>query len=579
MNNRDSKLLLKIRLDKQDVGFCALIALIILVTRYWQTQNFGLYEDDLTIIPRAMTMKFPELLAFIANYIRNLYGHARPLSDSMIYFFSYLGWHIAGFHGPYIFGFLFVYLNTCLFFFLVRRISNFLLAAVCTLAYCLFSADTTQAFLTHTLGLQPSLTLLLLAAHAYLSNRRVLSYLLAFFILFSYETPYLVFLGIPLLKIPWKRGLIKEMIVHSIILGVGLGCVFLLRSAIGEGRVSDLSGQDILMVPLIHSIQGSLVSLGTYILRPLQVIQSFIQPYPEVTTTVSLLTVIVLSFAGFWWLFQKYAARYDWENTKFSLSRNKLKNLSSLPDEIKNLSQMIAAGFVMLACAYPLTFTVRAYAISGRDTRVHAAAVVGAAIIVGCVIILLASIAYAYRLQKILYLLTALLFALLAGYGVLIQRDYSKAWEYQRRFWTDLRALIPDVQDSTVILVDPSVLPDSRQIGANTWNMPRILNQLFLFPSDWKNPPRVYRLTPDWKEQILTEKGLFRLDVLTTVAPPSLYGEFDPADIIFIENQDGQMGRRSSLDIQDQEISLKNPSSPLLETFGKGFLYDFMIYK
>ena len=33
------------------------------------------------------------------------------------------------------------------------------------LVYCLFSADTTQAFITHSLGLQPSLTLLLLAFH------------------------------------------------------------------------------------------------------------------------------------------------------------------------------------------------------------------------------------------------------------------------------------------------------------------------------------------------------------------------------------------------------------------------------
>ena len=35
----------------------------------------------------------------------------------------------------------------------------------------------------------------------------------------------------------------------------------------------------------------------------------------------------------------------------------------------------------MLILAYPLTFTVRAYAISGRDTRVHLGAVLGAALL------------------------------------------------------------------------------------------------------------------------------------------------------------------------------------------------------
>ena len=194
--------------------------------RYWHSGHFGLYEDDLTIIPDAFQRSFSSLIEFIYSYIIHLYGHARPLSDSFIYLFSWLGWRIAGLWGPYLIGFAITAVNIGLFYWLIRRVSDRALALLSGLAFVLYAADTTQAFLTHSLGLQPSVLLILLAMHSYLSDWRVLSYGLAFIVLFGYELPFVLFAAVPLFKPTWNKRLFKELILHGLILSHYVGGYF-----------------------------------------------------------------------------------------------------------------------------------------------------------------------------------------------------------------------------------------------------------------------------------------------------------------------------------------------------------------
>ena len=154
------------------LGPVALLLATVWATDFWQFRDFGLYEDDFTFIPQAITMEFPELVQFIGTYIVRLYGHGRPLSDSFISLFSFLGWRVAGLRAVYGIGYLLVALNAILFYALLRQLGDELLALTGGLAFAVFPADTTQPFLTHSLGLQPSLTFLLLATHVYLSRRR-----------------------------------------------------------------------------------------------------------------------------------------------------------------------------------------------------------------------------------------------------------------------------------------------------------------------------------------------------------------------------------------------------------------------
>ena len=138
------------------------------VVRYWHSADFGLYEDDLTHLPTAVTMSGAELLQFVFDPVRNLrlYGNGHPLHFTLIFTLANLGWRLGDLNGPYWIGFVIGAINVALVCALFTRVHSKALGVLGGLAYVLYSADTTQAFLTHSLGLQPSITLFLIATHA-----------------------------------------------------------------------------------------------------------------------------------------------------------------------------------------------------------------------------------------------------------------------------------------------------------------------------------------------------------------------------------------------------------------------------
>jgi hypothetical protein len=235
------------------------------------------------------------------------------------------------------------------------------------------------------------------------------------------------------------------------------------------------------------------------------------------------------------------------------------------------------SGLLMLVLAYPLTFTIRAYAISGRDTRVHFAAVLGAAVVWGCFCWFLLSFAEAQRRRWVGALPLAVLFGFLVGFGFLVQKDYARSWSLQRAFWTDVLRLSPDLEEGTVILVRPEGLIETRHIDANTWNLPRILDQILAFPEAWEELPRVFRLRPGWEERILAEDGSFILNGGTVAAPPSLYTEVASDRVIFLDWQGDVLIRRTEpLILGDAELWLK-PVGDAARGMGRGFLYPYLV--
>jgi hypothetical protein len=179
-----------------------------------------------------------ELWKIIVQAFQHFVDHGKPLHPTLIYSLALIGGRIGDLFGVYITGYLIVTINAFLFYGLIKRISNQTFALISALAYCLFSADTTQAFITHSLGLQPSLTFLLLAMHSYISDKKVLSYLLLTGILLNYETPFLIFLGAPLLKKKWDERLPRELALNAAMLGGMLLSVLLIRHLMGESKQS-----------------------------------------------------------------------------------------------------------------------------------------------------------------------------------------------------------------------------------------------------------------------------------------------------------------------------------------------------
>jgi hypothetical protein len=552
------------------LGALALLAGLVCVARYWHSGQFGLYEDDFTRIPEALTMTALGIWGRIAWSFSNWVDHGKPLHPSLIYFLTFLGGRLGGLRALYGIGYLIFTSNVFLFYALLRRLQRPAVALLGGIGYALFSADTTQAFLTHSFGLQTSMLFLLLAFHAFLSRRRWVAYLIIPLILITYETPFPVFLAAPLLLAErWDRRLLGRLVRHALILGLLLAVTVAIRYAIGESRVSGLTPISAIATPIVHMIEGPLVAMGTYFLRPVQALRGL---------TVEVATASLLAFALLLWVFSRsrFGSPLDLRTLLALLKERPF--LQSLPEEVKSLLRLGAAGLAMLILAYPLTFTIPAYALRSRETRVHLAAVVGASILWACAGSLIVRLADGFGRRRLANIALAGLFAMLVGFGFAIQRDYVLAWRYQQEFWADLVALIPDADRGTVVLVDPGALQDVRQMGANTWNLPRILDQIYVFPAEWRDPPRVFRLAPGWEEHIVTEAGLFTLDGVTTVAPPSLYQTVASERVILIEAGEGGLIRRTApLVIAGVEFPLKGQTEAVLPTMEKGNLYDYLI--
>ena len=511
--------------------------------RYMYGARFGLYEDDLTHIPSAIQMTWSEIGVFAVDVVSNFRGGGHPFHPVLIYALAKLGWQLGALQGLYFLGFCLIGLNTVLFFKLVQKLGGTALAGLAGVGYVVYAADTTQAFLTHSFGIQTALAMILIAFHVYLSGGRAVPYALAAAAILTYETTFLVFLAAPLMASSWDRGWRRAYSRHGLVMGMILFTDVAVRAAVGEGRVGSLELGQILTVPVVHMIEGPPVALGTYLYRPIQSLSTLDL---EKTVVVVLAGTLLAGILAVWRRtpFVTAGAQLHPElpsGTTSAPSNASWRRLPGwLPQELLPLIKTGATGLVMLVLAYPLTFTVRAYALSGRDTRVHAAGVIGASLLVGSVMLAAVRLGGPRGRRTVVALALALWSGLMVSYGLDVQRDYVRAWDLQKEFWTHLVKLIPDVGDGTVILVDPTGLQDTRQIGANYWNLPRVLGQLYTFPREWDAIPRVYRMVPGWEDRVVTKDLRLRIDETTTFSPGSTYGVFDTSNaILIVQGPDG----------------------------------------
>lgn len=549
------------------------LAVTIWAARFAQSAHFGLYEDDYSRTPQVLVMSWGDLAQQVFSSLQGLSEHGKQLHSPMIYTLTFLGIRLNGLQGVYWIGFAICVLNAWLFYRLLRRVGMLPFALVGGLAYSLFSADTTQALLTNALGLQPSLTFLLLAFHSYLSNRKVLAFVLAGLILLIYEVPFPVFLAAPLLVgflheegrwLGWK-----EWMRHLAVMGGMVLLVAALRRLAGEARVSELDLETIVRVPLTQMALGTWTSLRLFLLSR-----------PKVAL-INLNTEVGWSVLGMFGLFSLAL----WLGSSKRWNTRLLGVDSQNPGlDIKQEALRLLTGLILLASAYPLAFTVSASATDGRDSRVHLAAVIGAAWLVAWGVELLFRLASAYRqnlafgLRLAIVGVLAVFFTLQVGFGKLIQKDYVTSWEYQRQFWRQLLPLITDAEDGDIILVEPSVLRATGQIGVITWNTPRVLEQIIRFPPEWKDPPRVYRLDAGWEQHLVSAGDLFQVDNQTSFIPESMYVEVESRKVIFIEVQENGLVRHTApLLLNGVEYPVKSRDPLAGEPFIPGALYDLMI--
>jgi hypothetical protein len=545
------------------------LAVLAWSARYWLSAGFGLYEDDLTYIPGAIEASFGEIMQEVSGQLSTMGHQGRPLMWSWVILFSYVGWHLGGLQGMYVIAYLIWLVNIVLFVLLLRRLNaSFVFGLIGGLVYVLFSADTNQAFLFNALGLQPAITFLMIALHLYLNHTKIrwLSYLFLVLVLINYETPYWLFLAAPLLREETGKPLIKKLLVNTVVMGAIFFGIYFVRQLSGDTRVAALSIQDMIITPIKHMAIGPAVSLGIYFLRPLLVFRAI---------SLNLALAGILSAAGmFALLYWGVKSEKMTSATFLPLKKGWWANLSP---EIKRNLRLLLAGLIMLVFAYPLTIILRPYAISGRETRVHFAGVVGTALIGASVLSLVFRALKSQGLRLVLLGLVSLVLGMNFAFGFVIQKAYVRAWDLQKGFWQALIPLVSDSVDGTAILVDPSGMEDVLYIDANTWVLQRMLERFYVFPEDWERVPAVYRLVKFWEENIIRVPGYFTIDGTNSFAHMVAFGDYDQSLAIYIFTADGVLERQLTMTFMDEVITLKPIGPDIFSTFETTTLYDLMV--
>ena len=159
-------------------------------------------------------------------------------------------------------------------------------------------------------------------------------------------------------------------------------------------------------------------------------------------------------------------------------------------------------------------------------------------------------------------------------FNVIIQKDYSRSWEIQKDFWTEVKRLCPDLKDSTVVFVVPN---ENNKIRKN-----KIYKFKFLVWSDnteadlsvssitGKILPRLFVMTEDWKKKFLNNgKPEWKVPSVTWV---STNEELPDSNLIILKPEENYKLSRdySSVSINEKILNLRPEYSPVFKKLKKG---------
>jgi hypothetical protein len=567
-------------LDIPKIAIFLLFAALVWMANFWHSASFGLYEDDWVRIPTIVGLSWGEL---IHKVIFDTGFQGRPFHDGLIYLFSYLGLKLGGLRYAYAIGFAIVTINAYLFYLLLNKVyNNQVFALTGAISFCLFPADSTRDYLTHSLGIQPSIGFLLTAFHCYIAGRKKLSYAVVFLCLIAYEPIFTVFLIAPLFAKKWDAKLPKELLKHALILVSVIICAGILRKLASENQISNFSPQSIALL-FVNPIVGSITSLAMFCYRPIETLfklngELWLFCIPSLLIFSYLLTTLKL---------------HPLDKT-FSLRTLKSKRFTKIPDFFKPYAKPLITGAIALVLAYPLAMTTYGFAINGRTARVHAAAVIGISILAACICSAILLTASKYDKKRLAVLGLAGFFTLLVGFGVRVQQDYQLMWQHQRGFWTDVVRLCPDLTDGTTILVEPSGLIDTRQpipfresrgvsdpkqIKGLEWELPHVLAHIYNFPTTWKSVPQAYRLQSNWQSQIVSKQNLFHISAAVPwISEEETKREVASTNVILLETKNGKLTRRTEpLVFGGRQFQLKQRPTIELPALEQKYFYNYLI--
>ncbi len=458
-----------------------LLALVVWIAHFYHVGDLGLYEDDYFHVAYALDFRLADLLAQLEHFF-TVWTQGRPIGYSLPFIFTFGAWRVGGLSALYGLTFAILTANTSLVYLISRRLGSPFFALCAALVFALYPADTTRTFLTHGIQHQPATTMLLLALLCYQAGRRGSAYGFAFCALITYETVFLVFLAAPLLQRRWDRSMARTLLVHGLVVGILLASIVGLRAGMQESRLAALPPLwEVVRRMGLAVVWGPWVSLTSFVRGPLRTLAG---ANPEIVVT-TLGSLALLSAAAAWVPSDAKAPgvpRPGWRPPASVL-------------------QTLVTGLLMMGLAYLLSFThFPPTNTAGRLSSVHMAAAFGAALVMASLAEASLALVRGRLAGGLVRALVATHLALLVGYGMLIQQDFVRSWQYQRTFWAEALTLMPDMTDGTVILAPWRGLPQTKYIYTQAWSNALVLHQIYDFPASWDQAPRLFSAPNNWKE-------------------------------------------------------------------------------
>ena len=564
--------------DQKKIWLCIIvICLVNWIANFWQISRFGLYLDDYSRIPQAMeaTLKsFSDQLTFVFN--ADL--HVRPLHNYLIQGLALVGNTFGGLRGIYIIGYIISTVNTLLLFSLFRRIcSQWLFSLIGAMVYCLYPIATIKIWLTSLLGIQPALTFLLVAMHFYFSGFKFISYILMTVSLFCYESIYPVFIAAPFLKQNNNRDSSRELFKHVLISsGIFVGIVGLKFSFL-DPRVQQIKYATLLQTILKNMLAGLVFNFRKHLSIPIK--NMMVLPR-------ELLVLQLASFGGLLFFFWKIKATDPLFSSSWKQPLTADSAFKKVGGPNYRYAKLLATALLMVMLSYTMSFYGKVYHSSGIASRIHTPAVLGMTLSFATISIAVLSICGRKRTFCFLALI-ALMFSSLITYNYRIQRNYAASRDLQRCFWSEVVELCPDVEDDTLILVDPNGFPKTFSDISVNWSQSCILEKLFHFPETWQHFPRVYMLTSSPNSTSFSAEKMLSVDslsellnnkIISFLKTDDINRKFKMANTIVLTSEGGTLHRRMWLEnAHKKRFRLKPRSENRLCRLKHGILYPYLI--
>ena len=553
------------------------LALVLWLAHYFHFRFLGLYEDDYSHTSPALGWDPSQLLdmslrAFVA------WNLGRPLGFALGPLLAFLGARLGGLSAIYVIGYLVQATNAFLFYFLLRRIGHGNIAFIGALIFAVFPADTTHIFLMHAFGLHTSLTLLLIATHCYLSGRKALAYALSLGCLLIYESPYAVFLAVPLLLEPWDRELIRKLFRHAAVWFGILLAVIVIRGLLAEGRIESLGSDGAALVTTwIHILAalviGPAVSLALFWQGPSWTFSHWNAELTVVFLGCLVILFFILSRSKLGFLEEETAGSFQIRLRAFGRALDRRFRVAH-----PRTAKLLVAAPVMLSLAYAFSFTHFPPTVAfGRLTSVHLAAAFGGALFFAGLVSLFLSYARSHRMATAALVLLAAYLSWVLAYRFSIQQDFEKAWRNQQTFWAGVIQQVPDMTEGTIILVTRAGLPTTHFIETNSWADPVVLQQIFRFPSGWQTPPRLFVVSSNWTKGVDREGDqiLWRIPAATWDAH---WEALPDSNVVLLTMENGSLVRQfGSILMHRLPLNLKPLPSNAPPAWVHGALYPLLI--